>query len=157
MSEEEIIWLDENSPHDPLAEAIYSELHFQRYKEYLKLGKKLRKSKHLELFANEIQIRFELDGKFLKIEYFLTNNRIYRDFADINLKPKYLENTVDEQLLLQIAEAETNALLYKTDGEFILYNQPAVGFFKPVKLGNRYQRIIDSIRKIYMHRFHRPH
>ena len=71
MSEEEIIWLDENSPHDPLAEAIYSELHFQRYKEYLKLGKKLRKSKHLELFANEIQIRFELDGRFLKIEYFI--------------------------------------------------------------------------------------
>lgn len=148
MNEEEIVWLEDKSPVDPLADAIYGELHFQRYGEYLKLGTKLRKLKRLDMVCNEINIDFELDGKVLKIEYLLPNNDIYRDFKDINLKPGAYENTVEEQLLLGITQAETNALLYIPGSQFKLYPQASIGFGKQLTfLGKLFFKLRNTLIK----------
>lgn len=144
--DEEIIWLAEDSPHDPLAVAIYSELHFERYSEYFALGSKLQRQKYLQLTSNGVQISFGLKGKVLKIEYMLPDGQVIVDRAKINLKPLVLQNSVEQQLLLKIAEAETNALLFQPSAEFKLYNQPAIGFFVDVASIPRLRYKIDTFR-----------
>ena len=144
--DEEIIWLAEDSPHDPLAVAIYSELHFERYSEYFELGSKLQRQKYLQLTSNGVQISFGLNGKFLKIEYSLPDDQVIGDRAKINLKPLVLQNSVEQQLLLKIAEAETNALLFKPGVEFKLYNQPAIGFFVDVESIPKLRYKIDNLK-----------
>lgn len=148
MAEDEVIWLKDESPHDPLAEAIYTELHFERYNEYIKLGAQLKKLKRLEVSSNQIQINFELTGQVLKIEYLLPGGESVRDFADINLRPKPLQNSVEQQLLLQIAQAETNALMYTPVTHFKLYIQPAIGFGKQLTfLGKIFFKIRNALIK----------
>ena len=130
---EEIVWIEEDSPHDPIANAIFNELHFEKYDEYLKLGVELIEKSKLIRNVNGIDIIFLVAKKRIMISYQLPDKSVIKDEARINWKPLAFDNRVEEQLLLIIAEAETNALLYKKGSEFKLYNFPAVGFYQPVK------------------------
>jgi hypothetical protein len=146
MNNEEIIWLDDESPYDPLAQAIYSELNLQRYKEYLPLSVKLKEEKSLEVVSNKVKISFKLNKAILDINYLLPDGQLIVDKAEINPKPLLIENSVEEQLLLLITKAETNALLYEKGGDFKLYEQPAVGFFIDTSAIPSWRYKIDELR-----------
>jgi hypothetical protein len=143
--DEELIWIDEDSPHDPIANAIFDELHFKNYKKYLKLGLELKEKSELIRNVNEIEIAFLVEKNKIVISYQLPDKSVIKDVAQINWKPLEFENRIEEQLLLIITEAETNALLYKKDNEFKLYNFPAVGFYQPVKNQNGLKYKIYSL------------
>ena len=149
--DEEIIWLEDDSPHDQLAMAIYSELHFQRYSEYISFAQKLLDDGILEKFVNGIKLIFEIKNRKLNTSYCLPDGQEFQSSKEINWRPLILENQVDQQLLLLITEAETNALLYEPGKEFQLYCLPAVGFAKPVENNIRYT--IDLIRWKFRDKF----
>ena len=133
---EELVWIEEDSPHDPIANAIFNELHFEKYDEYLKLGTELNEKSELIRTVNGIDIFFLIKKEKIEISYQLSDQTVIKDEARIDWKPLAFDNRVEEQLLLIIAEAETNALLYKKGNEFKLYDFPAVGFYQPVKNQN---------------------
>ena len=87
------------------------------------------------------------------ISYQLPDNSVINDEAQIDWKPLTFDNRIEEQLLLIIAEAETNALLFKKDNEFKLYNFPAVGFYQPVNNQNMLKYKIYSLRANLRNRF----
>ena len=151
--DEELIWIDEDSPHDPIANAIFDELHFKNYKKYLKLGLELKEKSELIRNVNEIVISFLVEKNKIVISYQLPDKSVIKDEAQINWKPLAFENRIEEQLLLIITEAETNALLYKKDNEFKLYNFPAVGFYQPVKNQNALKYKIYTWRANLRFRF----
>lgn len=151
--DEELIWIDEDSPHDPIANAIFDELHFKNYKKYLKLGLKLKEKSELIRNVNEIEISFLVEKKKILISYQLPDKSVIKDEAQINWKPLAFDNRIEEQLLLIITEAETNALLYKKDNGFKLCNFPAVGFYQPLKKQNALKYKIYSLRAKLSFRF----
>lgn len=142
---EELVWIEEDSPHDPIANAIFNELHFEKYDEYLKYGIELKEKSKLIRNVNGIDILFLIAKKKIEISYQLPDQSVIKDEARIDWKPLAFDNRVEEQLLLIIAEAETNALLYKKGNEFKLYNFPAVGFYQPVKNQNMLKYKIYSL------------
>lgn len=150
---EEVKWDEENLPHNPLANAIFEELHFHRYGEYLGYAGELKKNQFIRRLVNGIDITFKVNKRKVHISYLLSDGNIVEDFQTINWNPLVFDNRVEEQLLLAIAEAETNALLYKKDNEFKLYNFPAVGFFQPVKNQNALKYKIYSWRANLRFRF----
>lgn len=150
---EEVKWDEENSPHNPLANAIFDGLHFKNYKKYLKLGLELKEKSELIRNVNEIEISFLVEKKKILISYQLPDKSVIKDEAQINWKPLAFDNRIEEQLLLIITEAETNALLYKKDNGFKLYNFPAVGFYQPLKKQNALKYKIYSLRANLRFRF----
>ena len=150
---EEIVWIEEDSPHDPIANAIFNELHFEKYDEYLKYGIELKEKSTLIRNVNGIDIIFLIAKKKIMISYQLPDNSVINDEAQIDWKPLTFDNRIEEQLLLIIAEAETNALLFKKDNEFKLYNFPAVGFYQPVNNQNMLKYKIYSLRANLRNRF----
>ena len=143
---EEIVWTEEYSTHDQLAMAIYSELHFQRYDEYFIYASELKRNQSLIRKVNGVEISFKIINQKIRIEYLLPDGTLMQDVADINWNPLTLENRVEEQMLLAIAEAETNALLFEPGKEFKFYDQPAIGFYQPVTSEKKFRNLIDSIR-----------
>jgi hypothetical protein len=143
---EEVKWDEENLPHNPLANAIFEELHFHRYDEYLGYAEELKKNQFIRRLINGINITFKINKCKVHISYLLPDGNIIEDIQPIDWKPLVFDNRVEEQLLLAIAEAETNALLFKKDNEFKLYNFPAVGFYQPVKNQNALKYKIYSLR-----------
>lgn len=150
---EEFVWVEEDSPHDSTANAIFNELHFEKYHEYLKYGIELKEKSTLIRNVNGIDIIFLIAKKKIMISYQLPDNSVINDEAQIDWKPLTFDNRIEEQLLLIIAEAETNALLFKKDNEFKLYNFPAVGFYQPVNNQIMLKYKIYSLRANLRNRF----
>ena len=150
---EELVWIDGDYPHDSTANAIFNELHFEKYHEYLKYGIELKEKSTLIRNVNGIDIIFLIAKKKIMISYQLPDNSVINDEAQIDWKPLTFDNRIEEQLLLIIAEAETNALLFKKDNEFKLYNFPAVGFYQPVNNQNMLKYKIYSLRANLRNRF----
>ena len=143
---DEFKWDEENSPHNPLANTIFEELHFHRYDEYFGYAEELKKNQFIRRLINGIDIAFKINKHKVHISYLLPDGNIIEDIQPIDWKPLVFDNRVEEQLLLVIAEAETNALLYNKDNELKLYNFPAVGFYQPEKNQNDLKYKIYSLR-----------
>lgn len=144
--DEKVIWLDEGSPHDELAMAIYTELNLQRYKEYLPYALSLLRLQTLRKTVNGIELNFELSGNRVEITYRLPDGQEFKKVEKLDLRPLLIENQVDQQLLLLITEAETNALLYEAGKEFQFYIQPAVGYSQPQTGTSKLRQKLDQLR-----------
>ena len=137
----------DGSPHNPVANEMYSYLTLYCSAQLMEDVTELKSKHSASKIVNDIQINFKLDGKYIETNYLLENGRvittreIYKSYAT--------NNPPDQELMLAIAEAEVNAQLAPNPEEFELFMFPGVGFFMSAKearsIKNRFREFMKRI------------
>lgn len=114
-------------PHDPIATDLYTDLVFDEYSRIEVFATDLLKTKSNTQTINNVEITFKLTNSKLLTNYRLSNG--YQDSTEHKYKAMTNNNPALQELVLAIAEAETNAKMFANTDELRIYEYPAIGFY----------------------------
>jgi|DEB19_MinimDraft_3_1074340.scaffolds.fasta_scaffold45259_2 type IV secretory pathway ATPase VirB11/archaellum biosynthesis ATPase len=114
-------------PHDPNAATMYTNLVFNNFENLMKFVTELKLEKLTSKIINEVILDFEIVGRYIEISYQTPEGEYF--FTREKFKSRKSNNSPNEELLLAVARAEVNALLYKKGRNLKLWIYPNIGFY----------------------------